>query len=86
MLALDSKGLSPASFQKLSHDGTRYGVFLGRISINDDALDRVTIERLERCLVRRNAKRESWDETIAAVLAEVPDASLEASDVRTTGT
>lgn len=72
MVALNVKGLSPAHFQRLSHDGVRYGVFFGLISINDDTLDRVTIKRLERCLARRREVRESWDDTIDAVLAEIP--------------
>ena len=85
MRALSAKGLSPAHFQRLSRDGTRYGAFLARISINDDALDRVTIGRLERCLVRRNERRESWTDTIDAVLAEVSDSDLVSRDSIATG-
>jgi hypothetical protein len=68
---LDMHGLQKSHFERLRHDETPYGEFVGRVTRGVE-VDAITLQRLEKCLERRTTHRESWDTTIAAVLDELP--------------
>jgi antitoxin component of MazEF toxin-antitoxin module len=78
--ALDAWGMTKQHFQRLSHDGTGLGEFVGVVSLGQ-AVDPVTIERLKMCLARQETCKESWDETIDAVLLAVPERECDVDPV-----
>ena len=68
---LDTHGLGPSEFARLSHDGTRLLVFVGQAEAGL-LVDQVTVARLRRCHERVVTLKESIDQAIEAVLAEFP--------------
>jgi hypothetical protein len=66
--ALDAHGMLKQHFQRLSHDDMSLGEFAGLVSRGRE-VNAVTLERLKSCLERRQTCKETWDATLAAVLA-----------------
>jgi hypothetical protein len=78
--ALAKRGMKATDFDRLSHDGTKWRVFMTDVSIGGP-IDLVTFARLRECLGRRRdlerAKTtEPWSNTVDAVLLAIPDVSL----------
>jgi len=72
MRTLLAGGLSPEAFKKLHPTRVPLFAFMGQLTISDD-IDPVVVKRIEMCVERRRAVRESWDVTVEAVLAEIPN-------------
>jgi antitoxin component of MazEF toxin-antitoxin module len=71
MESLDMHGLSKRHFERIRHDTMDLLEFVGRIGLGRD-VDPVTVQRLQKCLERQTTRREAWESTITAVLAEFP--------------
>jgi triphosphoribosyl-dephospho-CoA synthetase len=65
---LDSHGLSRELFTRVCDDGSSLAEVMSKISSGMD-IDPILVSRLRMCLERRKTCVESWENTIAAVMA-----------------